>query len=330
MAIGSGLASQAGFVNESTYGTAVTVTKFPRHKPGTMVKQRNVRVQGDGITAGLLGHHAGHYMETAKAADAALVMDIASKGMGLLLQALMGTTVTPVQQGATIAYLQTHTLADPVGKSLTFQVGVPRRGGTVDAWTAKGCRIKSAEFTCESKGIAAATVEFDGREFDTAIGLAAASYVATNVFHFSQLTTKLGTFGAETSVSGVRSVSCKVERPLDVEGYYAGAAGLKTEPVLNDRTMITGKLSADHLNLIDFADRFHNNTSTSLVLEWVGPLIASTFFETFRITVPGIYLTADSANADGPDVVKTDYEFEWKHDGTNLPVITYMSTDVTL
>jgi hypothetical protein len=45
--------------------------------------------------------------------------------MGLLLQALMGTTVTPVQQVATAAYLQTHTLADTAGKSLTIQKGVP-------------------------------------------------------------------------------------------------------------------------------------------------------------------------------------------------------------
>ena len=38
--------------------------------------------------------------------------------MGILLQHIMGGTVTPVQQAATIAYLQTHPLADNVGKSL--------------------------------------------------------------------------------------------------------------------------------------------------------------------------------------------------------------------
>lgn len=330
MAIGSGLASQFGFVGESTYGTAVTVTKFPRHKSGTHVRQRNIRVQGEGITSGLLGHHAGHYVETAKAAEVALVADVASKGLGLLLQALMGTTVTPVQQGGTPAYLQTHTLADPVGKFLTCQVGVPRRGGTVDAWTGKGCKMTSAEFTCEAKGILQAAWALDAREFDTAIALASASYVATNPFHFLQLTTKLGTFGAEASVSGVRSVSCKIDRPLDVEGYYAGAAGLKTEPVLEDRTMITGKLTVDHLNLTDFADRFHNNTSTSLVLEWIGPQISGAFFETFRVTVPGIYLIEDSPNADGTEVVKTDFNYEWKYDGTNMPKIEYISTDTTL
>lgn len=330
MAIGSGLASQFGFINESTYGTAVTVTKFPRHKPGTFIRQRNTRVQGEGITAGMLGHHAGHYVETAKAAEVALVMDAASKGMGLLLQALMGTSVTPVQQGATTAYLQTHTLADPVGKFLTTQIGVPRRGGTVDAWTGKGCKMVSAEFTCETKGILQAAWALDAREWDDAVGLASASYVATNVFKFDQLVVKLGAFGAEASVSGVRGISCKIDRPLDVEGYYAGAAGLKTEPVLNDRTMITGKLSTDHLNVTDFSDRFHDNTLTSMVLEWTGPLIQTPHSETLRITVPGIYLTGDSANPDGVDVVKPEYEFEWKYDGTNMPKIEYMSSDTVL
>jgi hypothetical protein len=332
MAIGSGLGSQLGFVNEVTYGTYVAPTKFVRADSWSIVKVSN-RVQGAGIQTGTLGELASQYAQTTEAATAQFACAVHPRSMGLLFQALMGTSVTPVQQGATAAYLQTHTLADPVGKFLTVQGGVPYRSGTVQAKSLRGGRVTKAEFSCGIDEVLQSSWEVDGRQFDAGQSLAAASYAAPtnlNLFHFGQMAVKLGTFGAEASVAGVRSVSASIERPLDVGDFTAGAAGLKAEPVLNDRTKITGSVSADYLDKAVFEDRYHGMTSTSLVWEFVGPLIASTFYETWRLTVPGIFFTGETVGADGPGEVVSEWPWEWKYDGTNLPKIEYISLDATL
>jgi hypothetical protein len=66
------------------------------------------------------------------------------------------------------------------------------------------------------------------------------------------------------------------------------------------------------------------------VWEFVGPLIASTFFETFRITLPAVRFDEGPPVVDGFDVVKPSFNFTALYDGTNQPKIEIISTDVTL
>lgn len=66
------------------------------------------------------------------------------------------------------------------------------------------------------------------------------------------------------------------------------------------------------------------------MLEWVGPIIASTYAWAFRITLPGAFFNGDSPGIQGPGEVTVDYGYEWKYDGTNNPTITLMSTDTAL
>lgn len=109
-----------------------------------------------------------------------------------------------------------------------------------------------------------------------------------------------------------------------------GNAGLRNQGVINDWAKITGTIDADFLDKTVFADRFASDGSTSMVWEFVGPLIAGGFFETFRITVPQIFFDTDTPTAESPDVVKTSFNFTAQFDGTNQPTISYTSTDVTL
>ncbi|MCX4468724.1 phage tail tube protein [Micromonospora sp. NBC_01655] len=169
-----------------------------------------------------------------------LSMGVYSKGMGLLLGGLMGGTVSPVQQGATAAYLQTHPLADPAGKSYTMQAGVPDLGGTVRPYTYLGCQITAAEFSCEVNGGLTVSIEVDARDVSEAQTLAAPSYPVVNEFHFAQAALKLGTYGAEALVDGIRSMSLRIERPKHDGGPYMGSAGLRSQGVLNAWSAVSG------------------------------------------------------------------------------------------
>jgi hypothetical protein len=326
MAIGSGLGSSFGVSAESTYGTYVAPTKFLRAKSYMIEKVAN-RQQGEGIQSGSYGPIGAQFVETTTAASGKIDMDVQSTKMGVLLNTLMGGTTTPSASGA--AYTAVFTLGDTYGKSLTAQLGAPYRSGTVLPHTLTGGKVAQASFSCDTGGVLAASFDVDGRAFTTTQTLASVSYSSANVFHFSQMSLKLGTYNSESSVSGVRSVGITIDRPHDVEDYTAGASGLKTEPVLNGLANITVDITADWLNKTTFQDLAHGTTATSLVWEFVGPTLAATN-ETFRITLPSVYFDPSTQGVDGTKELSQSFKAVWRYDGTNLPTITTISSDSTL
>ncbi|MFF9898502.1 phage tail tube protein [Streptomyces longispororuber] len=328
MAIGSGLGAQMGISAETTYGTFVAPTRFVEFTKESLVLKKTT-AQSAGIAAGRLLPLADRRVVTQREVTGSLDLEVTNKAMGALLQALMGTTVTPVQQAATAAYLQTHTLADTAGKSLTIQKGVPLTTGTVTDKSFVGCKVTSAEFSCEVGGMLTASFEIDGRNCDEGQTLAAASYPAMAPFHFGQMAVKTGTYSSETARSGIRKVSIKVERPQAADRFYAGASGLKAEPISNDQVKITGSLEMDYVDTI-LDDLHTSDAATSLVWEFLGATIEAPHVETFRVVLPAIKLDEGPPTVDGFEVIKPTIQFTGLYDGTNQPRIEYMSADATL
>jgi tail tube protein len=331
MGIGSGIGGSFGFAVETTYGTYVAPTKWVESSKPELRKVKNT-VQGGAMAAGRYVQAGSMRTVTTKAGGGTIAMEVYNKRMGHLLNGLMGGTVTPTQQGGTAAYLQTHPLADPTGKFYTMQTGVPDLGGTARPYTFLGSKITAIEFSCGIDQNLTAAITVDSRDVTEAETLAAPSYATgVNVFHFAQSTVKLGTYASEAAITGVRKMSVKIERPSRTDRFYMGNAGLKSEPIINDYAKITGTLEADYITKADLADRFAADSSTALVWEFVGPLIAGSFFETFRIKVPMIFFDGDTPILDGPDVVTGPYPFTGQYDLTNAAAtIEYISTDTAL
>ncbi|MEU3426593.1 phage tail tube protein [Streptomyces gardneri] len=328
MAIGSGLGAQIGIAAETTYGTFVAPAKFPEFTKHSLVLKKTT-AQSTGIAAGRLMALSSRRVVTQREVSGSLEMEVASRGMGLLLQALMGTTVTPVQQGVTAAYLQTHTLADTWGKSLTIQAGIPMTTGTVTDKSFVGCKIVSAEFSCEVGGMLTATFEIDGKDCSETQTLAVASYSAASPYHFGQMGLKYGSYGTETALDGVRKVSVKFERPQAVDRFYANQSALKAQPILNDLTKVTASIEQDYVSTtID--DLHTSDAATSLVWEFIGPEIAPTYPETFRVKLPAVKIDDTPPTVDGYNVVRTSYNLTALYDGTNPVAIEYVSADTAL
>lgn len=329
MAIGSGLGSQLGFSAESTYGTFVAPTKFTRAS-AYMVERTSSRQQGSGISTGQFGPLASQYVETTSGAAASLSFDVQNRGLGVLLNTLMGGTVTPAIQGAGPAYLAAFPIADTLGKSCTVQVGVPNRAGTVTAHSLSGGKVVSADFSCAVDGILVASLEVDGKTFSKAEALATAAYTSTAVFNGSQMTLKMGTYASEAAVSGVRAVSVKINRPHDTGDYTAGNAGAKSVPVLNGWTDIVATVEADYLGTTQFQDFAHGTTATSFVWEFTGALLNASYYDTFRITLPSVTVEPGTQGVSGPGELTNTWTMTWRYDGTNLPKIETISADTTL
>ena len=331
MAIGSGLAGSFGIAPEVTYGTFVAPSRFYEVEKSPFKKGKNVK-QGGGLSAGRFAQRGSRRVVTSRDGAGTVEGEVSNKGFGLLLQHIFGSTVTPVQQAVTTAYLQTHALADNVGKMLTAQVGVPDLSGTVRPYTFLGCKIISAEFSCGVDELLSMKLDLDARDVSESQALTAPSYVAGLApFHFGQMGFKWGTFGAEAAVQGVRKVTVKFERSQDVGRQYANNGGLKSEPLMDDWVKVSGSIETDYIDKTVFADRYAADGSASLVWEFVGPIIASTYAETFRIRVPMTFLDGDTPTLDGPDVVSPTFAFVGQDDGTNAVITAeYMSTDVAV
>src|SRR5687768_1517395 len=119
MGIGSGLGSSFGLAPEVTYGTYVAPTRW-LDGSATLRKSKQI-FQGGGMAAGRLMQPGSRRVMITAAGGGQFNCSVMSVRMGHLLNALMGGTVSPVQQGATTAYLQTHPLADTFGKMYTMQ-----------------------------------------------------------------------------------------------------------------------------------------------------------------------------------------------------------------
>lgn len=328
MAIGSGLGAQLGIAAETTYGTYVAPTKFVEFTKESL-QLKKVTAQSAGIAAGRLMPLSSRRVVTQRSAAGSLDMEVTNKAMGVLLQSLMGTSVTPAQQAATTAYLQTHLLADVAGKSLTVQKGLPLTTGTVTKKNFLGCKIVSAEFSCEVGGMLTASFEIDSKDCEETSVLATASYPTMAPFHFMQMSVKTGVLASEVARDGIRKVSVKIERPQATERYYAGQAGTKKEPITNDQVKISGTLEGDYVDTV-LDDLHTSDGGMSFIWDFTGPLIAAANYERFTIKLPVIKLDDAPPTVEGFDLIKPSFNFTGLSDGTNVPSIEYMSTDVTL
>jgi len=331
MAIASGLAAQLGFAAESAYGTYGTPSKFMRGRTYSIDAGGVTRVQGAGIQAGSYGPLAAHYVETTRGYSAKISTDLQNRGLGLVLQALMGGTVTPSAVVTGSAYSASFALADTLGKYLTFQVGAPTTGGTVVPQNLLGSKVTGADIKCDVGGIASLDFDVDARSHNTATNaLVSASYAtSTSVFTGVQMVFKMGTFSSESAVP-VRSVGISVKRGHDAARYYTSASGLKAEPILDANTEITLDVTADFDAVATFQDVALATTSKSVVVEWTGALITGSTYDLFRFTIPSVFFEPGLQGASGPGVLSTSWKAKWAYDGTNLPTIYTVSADSAL
>lgn len=335
MAIGSGLGSQFGIAAQGSYTAYQAPTRFYEVTKANVGKVKNT-ASWKGLAAGRMGPRSDGRAVTTRAGKVGIdELVVTNKDMGLLFSQIFGGVPTPVAQTAPTALLQTHPLVDNFGRYFTAQQGNPLTGGTVIPQSAIGGKVMSAEFACGVDDLLTVKVDADARDITEAQTIVAASYpIGRRPFHFGQMGVKIGaTAAGAAAVSGVRKVTCKIDRKLKTDMFYANAAGLKDEPVTNDFVEVSGTISVDYKTAADFADRFRDDTQFALVWEFLGPIIATTFPETFRLTIPAAFLNGDTPGADGPDIIQTDFPYMAYVDlaqTSSMVTCEYQSTDTVL
>ena len=325
MAIGAGIGAQLGIVTETTYGTAVTVTRFYEFNNENL-KYEKKTVVGMGLRAGGQLPRSQRRVVTTTSASGDFELDLPTRGLGLLLGHSTGTLASPVTT-STGVYTYTFTLADSYGKSMTVEAGVPQYGGTVLSKKLAGAKVSQFELSCANGDIAKGKFSIDASVFTMTGSPATASYALQgSVFHFAQ--------GAITidgsSVANIKDFTVTVNNTLKTDRFNLGALGVKAEQTIGGFRTISGSMTAEFTDSV-LLNKFLTDSSAGIVVTFTGSTIASTYKETLSITIPAAKFNADTPNVSGPGVVDLAMTFDAFDDGTNQPMtIVYVSADSAL
>lgn len=292
-------------------------------------------------------------------------LDIPFSGLGLYLEHMMGAytpgtvggTNNPlvVQQAATAAWLQTCAPGSLAGKTFCMQVGRPDATGTVQPFTYVGCKFTDWEVIFDLNTFTKLQLTVDAWQEltpdnpqGTTAGQALSSAVYTSgqqFFTFRQallynsgtLATSAGvtTLSAPVAAGRVFKGNVKVSHPLDTARFFVAGtggstvAGVKGEQLENNYRQITGSLDVEFFNRTTYYNVAAGDTNFALWLEFVGPIIASTFAYTFAILIPNVHFDAPfTPTVQNPGVLRHSLPFKGLDDETNNQIqVQYQSTD---
>src|SRR5688500_1467877 len=99
MAVGSGIGASLGLAREVTPGTIVSPTRWVEFNSETM-SQEKVVVQGQGLRGGGLFPRRQRRSVAGRNAGGAITLDLATSGMGLLFEAITGSSTSAVVTGS--------------------------------------------------------------------------------------------------------------------------------------------------------------------------------------------------------------------------------------
>jgi len=324
----TGLGSQLGVATETTYGTAVTTNRWFEFR-GEGINLQNQYLQSQQLRAGRMFTNSTRRVITVRDAAGTFDIEVPNQSFGVLLNQLHGNTVTPVQQGATTAYLQTHDIGttDSTAKSLTVQVGRPTTAGVVTPYTYSGGKVTGLTFACTINEWLTANLQMDFKdEAVTTPTLATAAYpTALRGFTFVGGTLTLG----GTAVAQVRAATVPLTQSMDTGRWYFGT-NRKATPLLNAYQSANATMDVDYLDQTLYA-QYLSGTPATLVLDFVGNVISGAYSEELKITIDQAQVVGDTPNASGPGILTQSVPFVALDGGTNPPVrITYQSVDVSL
>ena len=271
------LDAQFGIVDEVTYGTPLTVTRFYEISGGDGFDYRPNRVQGSGMRVGAVGARKARRVTPNGDYGGSFNLDVLSKGFGLLINKFMGGA--PAANVITGGFQYNHILGGPL-KIFTGQLGVPRiqaDGSTViDPLTATGCTIPSFGFSMDNADILKLKFDIDARDLATATALATASYpAASNQFSFAGAFLYGGAYTAPTTtalavgatpLANITNWNMDVTRNADVGRFLAGQGGKKSIPIPG-QAAATGTLGIEYSDTI-YRDGYLADTDLTLVVKF--------------------------------------------------------------
>lgn len=343
MALGTGLASQVMVAEESTPGTAVTVTHPYEFDSESVNYVKNI-LQGTGLHAGGQYNRAARRVVSTVTASGDITMEHSYNNMEFWWKKNLGNVISGPTVVTTPAYKTVLGNGGLQGLGITYQKGVPETSdGAVEPLTFSGGKVTGWEFNVAMGAIATLKETLDFWTVSTATTLASASYIVPNpVWNFSQAAIKFG--GTPSTSSGVTSISggsaavtvingftLTGTNPMKTDRYGLGNAGIKKEQLENDYRTLSGSLAGEFTNRTELYDVFKANTQTSIEFTLTGPIITGAIAYELDIVLPAVFFDTDDTSIGGPDVVPQTVGFTVVDDGVdNVIQVTLIDLTTTI
>lgn len=335
--IASGLGSSVGFGVESTFGTVPTITNWlPVTSQSLSLDVEHI--MSEGLVAGRAVQQSSRYVVNKKGASGSIEFDSLANGMGLLLRHMIGderayaTTKTTVTSGVYSYSFRPGTL--PTSSSLTFQLGIPTRSGSVVTGNVPGSVISEWEISNEVDGLLTSSLTIAGRDWvPSASDITSVSYpTGTELFSFAGGAATVGGTSAE-----VRSISVACNHGLDLERYQIASSTLRSQPVQSAMREITGSVELEFgagpgtWATDSLMDKYRAGTTVALVATWTGSTaISGTYYPSISFSIPKALITSATPTVEGPDMVMQTIEFMALEDSANSVeplTVTYVSSE---
>lgn len=299
--------AQLGIAVESVPKTFVAPTRFLEWADDGLDWTKGTK-QGMGIRVGARGDLSNRRTNPSADGGGPTTIPWVSKGLGLLLQACMGSSASALVSGST--FQQLHQFGDNPS-TLTVQKGIWNAGsGAVDPISLLGCAVSGFEIDFPNVDNVSIKPTFDAADISTSQSLATASYPAEPVtlFQFAggsisngalTLATGSALASAATPVLDIRGGSLTVNNNIRDDRYNFGGAGRKSKQFTGKR-QITGSLDIEY-DSQTFRDAMIADTELTLLLTWTGAAL-STGTETLQIAIPAVKFDTELVKANGTDM----------------------------
>lgn len=322
----SGLGAQVGVAAEATYGTFKTPNRFFEFSSEGLNLSRGF-ILSQGLRAGRMYQSSTRRTATTRSASGPVAFETPTAGLGPWLNLLHGETVTPVKEGATTMYKQTHNIGttDPFTKSITLQVGKPNTAGTVDPYSYPGTIATALEFAIQTGSNMTTTVTTDNRDEVTSEALAVASYpTGLESFNFTQVKVKVNS----VELAECRGATVTLNGPRDTSRYYLGAVQ-KAVPLTNAYNGAAVSLNVDYGGQTLY-NIFAKAEIVPVEIIAQGAAVEAIKKE-LKFVCAACGLDGDSPNVPGPAVLTQTVPVVVLDNNTNPPVVaTYVSADSAL
>lgn len=321
----SGNDFRIALAKETVYGTRVAPSRFLVITGESVSFTRNRAFSG----ALGLGRWARPSKLTSRGGTGSITGEVSTTGFGFLLDALHGNTVAPVQQAATAAYLQTHTLDTAPVKSYSMQKQMPPvLSNTLVPIDYVGLMATGITFNWTSTGFLTFELAVDVQ--DELATQTLVTYVAPASYSpFSGVSGATVTIGGATEANILGNGSLAIGMSMRDDAYALGTGGTKAKPVETDKPTATMTFTADFNDRTNL-DRVVNNTIADVVLRFQDAVIAGANNYYIEITLQDCVFTSPSPTVDDAGPVQQGVTLTAASTTGDPPIIRYMSTDIAL
>lgn len=328
MALAGGLAAQFGMVDEATFNTPITVTRFLEFNNETLDHTIN-RIASSGLRVNRRVLRSSQWVPGEQNVTGDVEFEVQQQGMGLLFKHMLGSVASSQPSAGTAPTVWEHkfTVGQLDGKSFTCQIGAGDASGTQRAFTYSGCKIAKWDLSVQLDGLLLLKPTIDGASEATNTALAAATYAASTApLSFAGATITL----PNSAVGNVSKFDLTGDNGLDLARYFMSGSGsaTKKEQLESGLRSYAGTVDVEFDDLSAY-NLFVNGTVGQMTAFFEGANIASTYNYALEITLPAVRFDGKTPDVAGPGIITTSLPYVCLDDGagTGGVQMVYRTTD---